>query len=219
LFTGIVQALGRVERLERRGEAAALDVETSALSSEALAAGESVCVSGACLTAARVLPGRTVFDVSAETLRRTTLGSLRAGAKVNLERALALGDRMGGHLMAGHVDGLAECVRLERVGAGSEAVFRGPAELSRFLAEKGSVALDGVSLTIARLEEGGRAFRAALVPHTLRATTLGALRAGARVNLEVDLLARYVARLLESGGASASDGRLSEGFLRDHGFG
>jgi len=219
VFTGIVQALGRIEALERRGEAARLSVNTSALSAEALAAGESVCVSGACLTAAEARPGRTVFDVSPETLSRTAIGSLRAGAEVNLERALALGERVGGHLVTGHVDGLAECVRIERTGTGSEAVLRPPPELGHYLAEKGSVAIDGVSLTVARLEEGGRAFRVALVPHTVERTTLKALAPGTRVNIEVDILARYVAHLLATGGASASDGRLSESFLREHGFG
>jgi riboflavin synthase len=191
MFTGIVQAVAKVLALELGASGARLQL---GLEHWALQAGESVAVNGCCLT---VLPGAgAAFDLSRETLARTSLGGLKAGSLVNVERALRAGDALGGHLMAGHVDGLAELTAIEPQGDGALWTLQAPDELARFIADKGSVALDGVSLTPFAVQ--GSRFQVALIPHTLQATQYHALKVGAKLNLEVDLLARYVQRLLEA---------------------
>jgi riboflavin synthase len=197
MFTGIVQAIGRVASATPRGDGLRIAVETGALAVDGVKAGDSVAVAGCCLTVVAVERDRLCFDVSAETLSCTT-GLDRAGA-VNLELALRLSDRLGGHLVSGHVDGVGSVVRAEVVGTadGSRVLeIEAPEALLRFIAPKGSVAVDGVSLTINTVAQ--RRFAVNLIPHTLAATTLGELTRGARVNLEVDLVARYVARLHEA---------------------
>ena len=191
MFTGIIQAVGSLRAIERRGASAWLSVGCPFAKLEL---GESVAVDGVCLTVVRMVDGGFTADASAETLARTTLGERAVGAKVNLERALALGDRMGGHIVAGHVDGVGELVRRERVESAERVVFRAPREVLRYLAEKGSVAIDGVSLTVNAVT--GDTFEVMLVPFTQGATTLSERRAGDRVNLEADVIARYVARAL-----------------------
>lgn len=191
MFTGIIQAVGTLRAIERRGASAWLDVGCPFAKLEL---GESIAVDGVCLTVTRILDGAFTADASAETLARTTLGSRKVGARVNLERALALGDRMGGHIVAGHVDGVGEVVRRERVESAERVVFRAPREVLRYVAEKGSVAIDGVSLTVNGV--AGDTFEVMLVPFTQGATTLTDRKAGERVNLEVDVIARYVARAL-----------------------
>ena len=204
MFTGIITDLGRVRGLEARGDTR-LTIETGT-DTETLALGASISCSGACLTVVEKSPGWFAVDVSAETLSKTTLGDWAPGTAVNLERALRLGDEFGGHLVSGHVDGVAEvCGRAEE-GGSLRLAFTAPAALMCFIAAKGSVTLDGVSLTVNRVEDtpgdapgdapGGGRFEVNIIPHTAAATTLGACRPGARVNLEVDLLARYVQRLL-----------------------
>lgn len=190
MFTGIVSALGRVVALERRRGGARLDVLPPA-SWGRLARGESVCVSGVCLTA---LDGgrRLIADLSPETLRRSNLGHLSAGAAVNLERALRRGDRLSGHFVLGHVDGLTDLRAISRSGNSWTYRFSIPSGLSRFVVEKGSVALDGISLTVA--SRRGRQFDVAVIPQTRRETTLGGARPGDSVNFEVDVFARYGAR-------------------------
>ena len=192
LFTGLVQVCAKVSRLSSAAEGARLSLEVPA--QWRLEAGESVAVNGCCLTA---LAGDGAdFDLSPETLLRSSLGRLKPGSRVNLERALRVGDAMGGHFMAGHVDGLAVLVGIGKQGEGAQWRVRAPAALSRFVASKGSVALDGVSLTpfdVARDE-----FSVALIPHTLTATTLGDRALGDQLNFEADLLARYVERLAEA---------------------
>jgi riboflavin synthase len=210
MFSGLVALVGRVERTAPSPRGLRLDVG-SALSG--LALGESIAVSGACLTVATLGPGWFGADLSEETLGRTTLGRLAPGDPVNLERSLALGDRLGGHLVTGHVDGLARVVTTEAVGEARRVELEVPAHLSRFVAEKGSVALEGVSLTVNRVQ--GSRFEIMLIPHTLAVTTLGALAAGRLLNLEVDLVARYVARFLDTAsnpasGAAAAVSRASE---------
>ena len=181
MFTGIVEAVGRIEKLHPHV------VATGRLPLAGVRIGDSICVQGCCLTVVRKAKGRLWFDVSKETLRVTT-GLDRPGA-VNLEQSLGLGDRLGGHLVTGHVDGVGVVLKhsngLLRV--------RVPKELSRYVARKGSICVDGVSLTVNRVK--GRVFEVNLIPHTLKVTTLGRLAAGTSVNLEVDLVARYVARL------------------------
>ena len=182
MFTGIVQAVGRILRLDP------LEVDSGGLDLSDVGVGDSICVQGACLTVTAVLPRGFTADVSAETLR-VTAGLERPG-EVNLEKSLTLSERLGGHLVAGHVDGTGEVVsRKEGV-----IVFRLPEALARFVAAKGSICVDGVSLTVNRVE--GERFEVNLIPHTLQTTTLSRLAPGVRVNLEVDLLARYVERMM-----------------------
>ena len=195
MFTGIVQAVGRVdERIEHAAGDVSFVVTTGTLDPAGISVGDSVCVSGACLTAVEVTPGGFRTDVSAESLARTTLCGFTAGRRVNLETALTPETPLGGHLVSGHVDGVAEV--LSRRGDARSVRFeiQAPEALARYIAEKGSVCVDGVSLTVNGVD--GAAFDVNIVPHTLEATTLGALGPGNRVNLEVDQIARYVERLL-----------------------
>ncbi|MDI3317557.1 MAG: riboflavin synthase [Bacillota bacterium] len=191
MFTGLIEELGRCRAVEVGPGGGFLGVEAPGFGAHP---GESVAVNGVCLTVLEAERGRLAFEVMPETLRVTTLGRLRPGAPVNLERALRLGDRLGGHLVQGHVDGVGEVVARERQGDAWWLRIRAPEELRPFLARKGSVAVDGVSLTVAALEE--EVFAVSLTPTTARRTTLGERRPRDPVNLEVDLLARYLARLL-----------------------
>jgi riboflavin synthase len=193
MFTGIVQHCGRVLALDHNPTGARLALD--AVPGWSLSEGESIAVNGCCLTA---LPGAAnpVFDLSQETLAKTSLGALRAGDRVNLERALRLGDALGGHLMAGHVDGLAELVAIRPEGEGAVWTLRAPADLAALIASKGSVALDGVSLT--PIDVRGDEFSVALIPHTLQATQFSLRKPGDRLNLEADVLARYLQRQLEA---------------------
>jgi riboflavin synthase len=197
MFTGIVEELGEVVAVERLGEAARIRVAAPLVTAGA-AEGDSVAVNGACLTVTACDGTSFTADIMAETLRRTTLGTLRPGAPVNLERPLRLDGRLGGHLVQGHVDGVAVVLARSGAAAGDVVRIALPAELARYLAEKGSVAVDGVSLTVcASGGSGGQPwFEVSLIPLTLARTTLGGLAPGDRVNLEVDLIAKYVARLL-----------------------
>ena len=181
MFTGIVQAVGRIEKLHPHV------VATGRLPLSDVRIGDSICVQGCCLTVVRKAKGRLWFDVSRETLRVTT-GLDRPGA-VNLEKSLALGDRLGGHLVTGHVDGVGVVLGFSR----GVLKVKAPRNLARYIARKGSICVDGVSLTVNRVS--GNVFDVFLIPHTLAVTTLKRLVAGVRVNLEVDLLARYVERL------------------------
>lgn len=194
MFTGIVEGKGEIVSVERRGRGLRLSVETGELA-EGVRPGDSVCVSGVCLTVARMNRTRAEFDAVEETVRRTTLASARPRAQVNLERAVRPTDRLGGHMVTGHVDGVGVVRKVVPGGEGKEMTFLAPEGVENLIAEKGSVAVDGVSLTVAAAR--GREFTVALVPHTLRATTLGELAPGGRVNVEADIVARYVARSLE----------------------
>lgn len=198
MFTGIVQATGSVASVGMRGGdlRLALDVRQleSRVDASRLAIGESIAVSGVCLTVVERHHGQFIADVSRETLSLTTLGSLRAGDAVNLEAALRAGDPLGGHLMSGHVDGLAGVVALARDARSLRLTIEAPADLARFIAPKGSVALDGVSLTVNEVE--GDRFGVNLIPHTVEVTTFRDVAEGRLLNLEVDPLARYVQRAL-----------------------
>jgi riboflavin synthase len=186
MFTGIVQAVGRLESLHPHG------VATGRLPLGDVRIGDSICVQGCCLTVVRKTKGKLWFDVSKETLR-VTAGLERPGP-VNLEKSLGLGDKLGGHLVTGHVDGVGRLVKKK----GSEFTFDAPKKLARYIARKGSICVGGVSLTVNRVR--GRAFEVNLIPHTLKVTTLGRLARSDTVNLEVDLVARYVARILDARG-------------------
>jgi riboflavin synthase len=198
VFTGIVQATGRVVEVQPRGGDLRITVDASSLAERVeparMAVGESIAVAGACLTVVQSDGRRFTADVSAETLALTNLGRLRAGDAVNLEAALRMGDPLGGHLVAGHVDGVAEVTDVRPDARSLRVTVQVPGELARFIAPKGSLALDGVSLTVNAAE--GRSCGVNLIPHTVEHTTLRALRNGALLNLEVDLLARYAQRAL-----------------------
>ncbi len=198
MFTGIVEQLGEVRGIQRRGVSSRLTVGCAF---RELMLGESVAVSGVCLTVDRAHDGAFEADASAETLARSTLGSLRVGQEVNLERALRPDSRLGGHFVGGHVDARVRLVSRASLGEAHALRFSLPRPLARFVAPKGSVALDGVSLTVNEVHDpaqGDGAFDVVVIPHTLRNTTLARLAVGGELNLEVDVLARYVARRLEA---------------------
>ena len=192
MFTGLVQGQGEVTAVEPTGDGARLAVR-STLSAE-LAPGDSVAVNGVCLTATRIDDGVFSADVMQETLRRSSLGDAAPGATVNLELPLRATDRLGGHVVQGHVDGVGVVRRIAEEGFSRRVEIDAPQDVLRYVVEKGSIAVDGVSLTVAAVDGGG--FAVALIPETLQRTSLGTARPGSRVNLEVDVLAKYVERLL-----------------------
>jgi riboflavin synthase len=197
MFTGIITALGTVRDVRPLGGGRDMRLVVGAPwpDTASIAIGASIACSGCCLTAVEVGPDWFAVDVSAETLSRTTLGRWRAGARVNLERSLRMGDELGGHLVSGHVDGLGETLSQTLENGSSRWRFAVPRELARFIAAKGSVCVDGVSLTVN--EADGATFGVNIIPHTSEVTSFSALRPGDPVNIEIDMLARYVARLAE----------------------
>jgi len=212
MFTGIVEELGSVVSMERRGDGARLRVGCSTVMGDAFA-GASIAVNGVCLTAVDPGPQGFSADVAPETMARTNLGDLRPGRKVNLERPMSPAGRLGGHIVQGHVDGTGEFLGLESIGNDNWWLrIRVPEELDRYLVWKGSVAIDGISLTIASMEN--RVLGVTIIPHTMANTTLGAYPAGGRVNLETDVLAKYVEKLLRTGGGPT----LSVEKLKDLGY-
>ena len=218
MFTGLVETTARVRSLVDRGPEARLTLDVGF--DEAPALGASISVGGVCLTAVSCSAAGFAADVSRETLSCTTLGGLRADARVNIERSLKLGQRMGGHIVLGHVDGVGRVRDIAAVRDAKRVVVEAPDELQRYFAAKGSVTLDGVSLTINRLVAPD-AFELMLVPHTLEVTTLGQLSVGARVNVEADVLARYVARQLDCAGVTSPGGPKDAALmekLREGGF-
>ena len=196
VFTGIVRERGRVVSQDGGPDGVRLDVEAPATAA-ATAVGDSVSIDGCCLTATEVADGRIAFHAVPETIRRSALARLAPGAEVNVEPALRAGEPLGGHYVQGHVDGVGRLAALEPEGDGAWMRIEAPPEILRYCVEKGSITLQGVALTITSLDD--EAFEVALVPHTLAATTLGDLRPGAPVNLEVDVVAKYVERLLPAG--------------------
>lgn len=195
MFTGIVTDVGEVADIAELAVGRRLTLAT-AYDTADIGIGASIACGGACLTVVETSPGRFSVDVSGETLDRTTVGGWRVGTPVNLERALCANDELGGHLMLGHVDGLGRVVRIVAEGDNHRVTFEVPAALSRFIASKGSVAIDGVSLTVNEVD--GREFGVNIIPHTWDNTTFAQLAEGTRVNIEIDVIARYVARLLET---------------------
>jgi len=203
MFTGIISDVGEVIEIAKQGERSRLAL-ASAYDPGSVALGASIAISGVCLTVVEAAPrnsgARLTFDVGAETLAVTTLGSLHAGDKVNLERALRMGDELGGHIVSGHVDGIAEIHSRRDFDGMAHFRFHVPSALARFIAPKGSVALEGTSLTVNAVE--GVDFEVLLIPHTLAVTVWGGRKTGDRVNIEVDQMARYAARLIETGAAA-----------------
>jgi riboflavin synthase len=194
MFTGIVQDIGRVVSREARGGDERLLIAFDRLDPSGINVGDSICVQGCCLTAVELRDRTFAADVSRESLSLTTLGNLESGSRVNLEPSLKAGDPLGGHLVSGHVDGIGEITALSGDARSTRIEISVPPALARYLARKGSVAIDGVSLTVNEVQ--GNVFGINLIPHTQAVTTLGALSAGTRVNVEVDQIARYVERLL-----------------------
>lgn len=217
MFTGIIQAVGEIAALQQRGGDLRVHVRTASLDMSDVALGDSIAVSGVCLTVVELAGDGFWADVSGETLQRTVFGSYQNGARVNLEKALTPTTRLGGHLVSGHVDGIG--VVKQRHGDGRSVRFRieAPSELARYIAEKGSICVDGVSLTVNGVQ--GAEFELNIVPHTLQETTMAGYVAGERVNLEVDLIARYLERLILGERASAASAGLTREFLKTHGFG
>ena len=211
VFTGLVQGTGEVIAVREVPQGRTLTIRAE-LAERDVAIGASVAVSGVCLTVTERAGDTVAFDAAFETLKLTTLGDLSTGSTVNLEPSLRVGDPLGGHLVSGHVDGVATLRSITPRGDAREMWFDVPDPLRRFIAAKGSVAVDGVSLTVNEVDDRG--FAVGLIPHTLSVTTLGGLQPGSRVNLEVDVLARYVARLLETGQPAG----LSKQTLIDGGF-
>jgi riboflavin synthase len=195
MFTGIVQGIGTVNAVRARDGDVELDIASGPLSLAGVRIGDSIAVSGVCLTITRLDGAGIVADVSRETLAHTTLGDLKSRHAVNLEMPLRAGDPLGGHLVTGHVDGVGSLTARREDGRSWRLQFELPRELARYVAPKGSICIDGVSLTVNEVD--GARFEVNVIPHTLAVTTLGALRPGARVNVEVDVIARYLQRLVE----------------------
>jgi riboflavin synthase len=202
MFTGIVLDVGRVVSRETRGGDDRLLIAFDRLDPSGINVGDSICVQGCCLTAVELRDRTFAADVSRETLSLTTLGDLVPGSAVNLEPSLKAGDALGGHLVSGHVDGVAEITAMSGDARSTRIEVTVPPALSRYIARKGSVAIDGVSLTVNEVQ--GATFGINLIPHTQAVTTLGALRVGTRVNVEVDQIARYVERLLDPGNSATA---------------
>ena len=201
MFTGIVEELGQVAAIERRGDAARLTIRGS---TQGTSLGESIAVNGVCLTVTDIIDGTFTADVMGETLDRSGLGALAPGAPVNLERSVRLADRLGGHLVQGHVDATATIVSRTPGAHWDQVRISLPEQISRYVVEKGSIAVDGISLTVSALSQAGEAagwFEVCLIPETLKRTTLGVREPGDTVNLEVDVIAKYVERLLSGEGS------------------
>ncbi len=216
MFTGIIQAIGKISAIEKTGDDARLRIDSGKLDMSVVSSGDSIAVSGVCLTVTAHSSAGFSADVSGETLSRTTLGSLRMGAEVNLEKALTLSAPLGGHLVSGHVDGVGSVISRREAGRSVQFRFMAPDMLARYVAGKGSICVDGVSLTVNVVD--GAEFEVNIVPHTLAQTTLGNLKAGSEVNLEVDILARYLERIMLGDRAAASGSAITRELLTRHGF-
>jgi riboflavin synthase len=197
MFTGIIVAMGRITAIAERGGDLELGLDAAGLDPARLGLGDSVAVQGVCLTVARQQATGFVADVSRETLAKTTLGELKVGSPVNLEPSLRAGDALGGHMVSGHVDGVGRLVEAKQDARSTRLGFELPESLMKFMAPKGSVCIDGVSLTVNNVQD--RRFDVNIIPHTQQVTTLGALKIGAAVNIEIDVIARYVERILSAG--------------------
>jgi len=216
MFTGIILAIGKIVAIQPKGGDFRLKIETGKLSIEDADLGDSIAVNGVCLTAVELGANYFCADVSNETLARTILKSASIGTAVNLELALTPTTRLGGHIVSGHVDGLASVISKHQDGRSYRYKFKVPDNLAKYIAEKGSICINGVSLTVNEVD--GALFNVNIVPHTLQETTLGEMVAGTEVNLEVDLLARYMERLMKGEAAAKSSGSVTEELLQNCGF-
>jgi riboflavin synthase len=216
IFTGLIIEMGRVRRVDKRPDGAFLVIEAEKVL-QGTRIGDSISINGVDLTVIEMDANSFSSDASLETLKRSTLGELRSGDRVNLERALAVGERLGGHMVQGHVDGVGELVSVSAEGNAYRMRFRFPLELGRYIAMKGSITVDGISLTVAGLGEDW--FEVAIIPHTWRETTLSELKDGDRVNLEVDVLAKYVERImLHKEDVRAGESKLTIEYLIERGY-
>ena len=219
MFTGLIEGTGTLLRTDRQGPDARMAIRAD-FKMDGLSLGESIAVDGACLTVVSFKGGTFTADVSAETLSRTTLGQKSSGSRLNIERALRMGDRLGGHLVTGHVDGLATVRDRRFEGRSLRLFFTAPDELTRFIIEKGSVAVNGISLTVNGSSKEG--FDVNIVPHTASQTNIGELEAGVEVNIETDLIGKYVAKLVRAPGGETgkedAESRINVDFLKEHGF-
>ncbi len=216
MFTGLIEAVGEIATVESRGGDVRIRVAPGNLDLADVSQGDSISVNGVCLTVTDLSAGGVWMDVSGETLARTTLGNLVPGARVNLEKALLPTTRLGGHLVSGHVDGVGEVLERRSEARSERFRIRVPDGLARYVAPKGSIAVDGTSLTVNAVE--GAVFDVNIIPHTLAQTIIADYRPGTRVNLEVDLVARYIERLLLGERAAQSGARIDREFLARHGF-
>ncbi|MFW5425613.1 MAG: riboflavin synthase [Methylophagaceae bacterium] len=215
MFTGIIAAIGKVESLQAQGGDVRLIVATQDLDLTDVKLGDSISNNGVCLTVVSIDNTKLGFDVSRESLNRTSLGSLSTGSEVNLEKALAVGDRLGGHFVSGHVDGLGSVMSRQESARSVVFRFEVPAGLERYIAEKGSICIDGISLTVNNVADNW--FEVNIIPHTMQATVMSNYKVGTKVNLEVDLIARYLERLLlqqDSTSAITKETLLKHGFLK-----
>ncbi len=216
MFTGIILAVGKIAQVQAQGGDFRFKIETGKLAIADAAPGDSIAVNGVCLTAVELGSNYFCADVSNETLSRTSLKSASIGTKVNLELALTPTTRLGGHIVSGHVDGLAVVMSKQQDGRSYRFKFKAPDDLAKYIAEKGSICINGISLTVNDVD--GAMFSVNIVPHTLQETTLGAMSAGTEVNIEVDLLARYMERLMKGETAAHSSGAVTEELLQNSGF-
>ena len=216
MFTGIILAVGKIAAIQPKGGDYRLKIETGKLSINDANLGDSIAVNGVCLTAVELGNNYFCADVSNETISRTSLKTASVGASVNLELALTPTTRLGGHIVSGHVDGLGTVIARHQDGRSHRFKIKVPDELAKYIAEKGSICINGVSLTVNEVD--GAMFSVNIVPHTLKETTLGEMVAGAEVNLEVDLLARYMERLMKGEAAAKSCGAVTEELLQNAGF-
>jgi len=216
MFTGIIQSVGYLRSVEKNQTDCRLRVQVGTLDMSTVSLGDSIAVNGVCLTAIEFDDVSFVADVSNETLSKTTLGRLKVHEKVNLEKALTLSTPLGGHLVSGHVDGVGVIVKRYSDGKSERFEIEAPTELAKYIAQKGSICIDGISLTVNTVT--GAIFDLNIVPHTLENTTIGQYQVGQKVNLEVDLLARYMERLMLGDKASEAPRKLSEDFLHENGF-
>jgi len=215
MFTGIIQAIGQIKRVEQRQGDVRLTVATAGLDLADAALGDSIAVNGVCLTAIELSPGQFVADVSNETLSTTTVGHTAVGTPVNLECALQAQTRLGGHLVSGHVDGVGKLIERKADARSVRFTFSMPTEIARYVAQKGSICIDGISLTVNTVDD--ESFSVNIVPHTLEMTTLGDRQEGDSVNLEVDVIARYLERLM-IGGKKSEASVDYESLLQNSGF-
>ena len=212
MFTGIIAAMGKIEAVQPKGGDLSLQVATQQLDLTDVALGDSIAINGVCLTVVSIDASKLSFDVSRESLERTSLGTVKTASTVNLEKALAVGERLGGHFVSGHVDGLGSVLSMKASARSTQFRIAIPAGLERYIAEKGSICIDGVSLTVNKV--GEQWFEVNIIPHTMQETIISSYQIGTKINLEVDLIARYLERLLPDTDTSVSrDTLLKHGFI------